>query len=133
MESQMFHYEIKVYYEATDLNGHVNYACYMNYFSRAREELIGFDRFTDMVNNQRIGIAVYNAQMQFRSAARYGDVLDIRSSYKFDGQFKLQMHQEAWVVGQDKAAVIADFDLVCIDLDTHFLREVPEIPGFNPI
>ncbi len=128
MESRAFHYEVKVYYDATDLNGHVNYASYMNYFSRAREELVGFEKLSDMIKNKNQGLAVYNANMQFRGAARYGDIVDIRSTYKRDGEFKVLVHQEAWVIGQKKPVVIADFDLVCIELNTHKLLKIPELP-----
>ncbi len=125
MADQMFHFEVKVYYDATDLNGHVNYASYMNYFSRAREEMIGFGTMANMVNKDHAGIAVYNATMQFRGAAKYGDTIDIRSSFKLDGEFKAIVHQEAWVHGQPKPAVTADFDLVCIDTETHKLLKIP--------
>ncbi len=95
MENKVFHHKVKVYYEATDLNGHVNYASYMNYFSRAREELIGFENFSHMVNVDRLGMAVYNANMKFRGSAKFGDILDIRTTSQLDGEFKLLMHQEA--------------------------------------
>jgi acyl-CoA thioester hydrolase len=127
MGSQTFHFEVKVYYDSTDLNGHVNYASYMNYFSRAREEVIGFDRLANMINKNNEGIAVYNAAMKYRGTAKYGDIIDIRSTYKVDGEFKVLMHQEAWVAGHNKPVVIADFDLVCIDTDTQMLKRMPEL------
>jgi acyl-CoA thioesterase FadM len=80
-----------------------------------------------MVNENHAGIAVYNAAMKFRGAAKYGDIIDIRSTYKIDGEFKVLMHQEAWVAGHNKPAVIADFDLVCIDTDTQMLKRMPEL------
>ena len=125
MTDHVFHFEVKVYYDATDLNGHVNYASYMNYFSRAREEMIGFGTMARMINLDNAGIAVYNATMKFRGAAKYGDIIDIRSTSRLDGEFKAVVHQEAWVVGQNKPAVIADFDLVCIDTKTHKLLKIP--------
>ncbi len=59
-----------------------------------------------MVNKLNAGIAVYNAEIKFRGAAKYGDIIDIQSSYKYDGEYKVVVHQEAWVVGQKKPVVI---------------------------
>lgn len=127
MEKKVFHHKLKVYYEATDLNGHVNYASYMNYFSRAREEVIGFDNFSRMVNEDRMGMAVYNATMKFRGAAKFGDIIDIRTTVEPDGAFRLLMHQEAWVENQEAPCVIADFEVVCIDIDTGMLKKIPTL------
>ncbi len=127
MKSITFHHEVKVYYEATDLNGHVNYANYMNYFSRAREELIGFENFSRMVNEDRLGMAVYNANMKFRGSAKFGDTLDIRTTAEHEGEFRLLMHQEAWIENHKSPCVIADFEVVCIDLDTGMLKKIPKI------
>ncbi len=133
MKSETHHYLVTVYYDATDLNGHANYASLMNYFSRAREEVVGMDNFIKMVHEDRIGMAVYNANMQFRSAARFGDTVDIRTNYQFDGEYKILVHQEAWVEGQPKPAVTADFEVICVDVDKGTLVKIPPIHGFNPI
>ncbi len=131
MKSKEFHHEVKVYYEATDLNGHVNYATYMNYFSRAREELIGFENFSNLVNVKKLGMAVYNANIKYRGSAKFGEILDIRTTAELDGEFKLLMHQEIWVKNHKSAIVTADFEIVCIHVDTGMLNKIPSIDGLK--
>ena len=80
-----------------------------------------------MVNVDRLGMAVYNANLKFRGSARYGDILDIRTTVKPDGAFKLMMHQEAWIENQKAPCVIADIEVVCIDLDSGMLKKMDEV------
>lgn len=127
MHERIYYYDVKVYYEDTDVNGHVNHVNYMNYFSRAREELIGFEKFAHMVNVDRNGIAIYNANIKFRAAARFGDKISIQSQIGHDGDYRLNVHQEAYIIGQPKPCVIGDFELICIDVDSGNLKKFPSL------
>jgi len=133
MTSKVHHYEVRIHYGDVDLNKVVYYSKYLEFFSDAREELMGYERFAHLINVARIGFAVYNANLKFRGKVQYGDVVDIRSTYDFDGEFKLLMHQEVWVKGQDKPAVIGDLELVAINLDTGMIVKIPTVEGFKPI
>ena len=41
----------------------------------------------------------------------------------------LLMHQEAWIENQKAPCVIADMEVVCIDLDTGMLKKIPTLEG----
>ena len=132
MKSRVHHYETRIHYGDVDLNKVVYYSKYLEFFSNAREELMGYENFSYLINVARIGFAVYNANLKFRGKVQYGDVVDIRSTYDFDGEFKLLMHQEVWVSGQDKPAVIGDLELVAINLESGSIIKIPTVDGFKP-
>jgi YbgC/YbaW family acyl-CoA thioester hydrolase len=132
MMSRVHHYETRIHYGDVDLNRVVYYSKYLEFFSDAREELMGYENFAYLINVARIGFAVYNANLKFRGKVQYGDVVDIRSTYDFDGEFKLLMHQEVWVNGQEKPAVIGDLELVAIDLESGRIVKIPAVDGFKP-
>jgi len=132
MKSRVHHYETRIHYGDVDLNRVVYYSKYLEFFSNAREELMGYENFSYLINVARIGFAVYNANLKFRGKVQYGDVVDIRSTYDFDGEFKLLMHQEVWVSGQDKPAVIGDLELVAINLESGSIIKIPTVDGFKP-
>ncbi len=103
-----------------------------NTFSRAREELMGYETFTKIVMEQSIGLAIYKANLTFHDGATYGEVLDIRTSYLIDGQFRIVFRQEAWRPNGTKPAVIADIQAVCIDRQGQMVK-IPQVEGFNPV
>lgn len=133
MTSRVHHYETRIHYGDVDLNRVVYYSKYLEFFSDAREEMMGYENFAYLINVARIGFAVYNANLKFRGKVQYGDVVDIRSTYDFDGEFKLLMRQEVWVDGQDKPAVTGDLELVAIDLESGRIIKIPAVDGFKPV
>lgn len=73
--------EIRVYYEDTDCGGVVYYANYLKYFERARTEFLR-DRGQFLTDYMEKGIEfiVVRAEVDYRSPARYNDVLDITTT-----------------------------------------------------
>ena len=70
--------EIKVYYNDTDAGGVVYYANYLRYFEIARTEYIS-QKGVSISDYHKRGIVfmVIRVEIEYRSPARYGDILTI--------------------------------------------------------
>jgi acyl-CoA thioester hydrolase len=74
-----FQFQVRVYYEDTDLGGVVYYANYLRFFERARSEWLR----SLGVNQQRmaavegVGFVVARAEIDFRLGARLDDLLTV--------------------------------------------------------
>lgn len=70
--------EIKIYYEDTDCGGVVYYANYLKYFERARTQYLE-ERGVSVASLIKEGtvFVVVHAEVDYRSPARYGDILVI--------------------------------------------------------
>ena len=108
------YFKARVYYEDTDHSGVVYHANYLKYFERAREDLIGIDRLSNMWHEQGIGFAVYKTALGFHEGAVFGDLLEIRTRWKKDGDYRLVFSQEAWRPESKRAAVTCTLELVCL-------------------
>jgi len=64
-----------------------------------------------------MGFAVYKLDLQYNEGAVFGDVLDIRTSFKKQGDYRVCWRQEAWRKNGKKAAVTANIKLVCVSQD----------------
>ena len=108
----LFH--AQVYYEDTDHSGVVYHANYLKFFERAREDIIGVDTLSDMWHNKGIGFAVYKIAIQYHDGAVFGDRLDIKTTWKKDGDYRVVFSHEAWRPNAAKAAVTCTLELVCL-------------------
>lgn len=123
--SQIHSLSAQIYYEDTDHSGAVYYANYLKYFERAREAVIGVDFLVDLWENQQIGFAVYKAELTYHEAAKFGDILEVRSTLKMDGKYRIVWHQDIWRPQGKKAAVNGRIELVC--LKNNRLTKIPEV------
>jgi acyl-CoA thioester hydrolase len=121
MTEKTKHYQVRVFYEDTDHSGVVYHANYLKYFERAREDYLGFQKLIDM-GKDGIGFAVYKAELSYNEGAEFGDVLDIRSTARLDGDYRAVFHHEAWRENSNKAAVTADIQLVCLNKNKKLLK-----------
>lgn len=73
--------DIKIYYEDTDCGGVVYYANYLKYFERARTRYLE-DRGISVAHLLHDGtqFMVTHAEVDYRSPARYGNVLTVETS-----------------------------------------------------
>ncbi|MCG8338844.1 MAG: YbgC/FadM family acyl-CoA thioesterase [Proteobacteria bacterium] len=108
---------VQIYYEDTDHSGVVYHANYLKYFERSREHVIGKQILVDLWKKEGLGFAVYKADITYSEGAEFGDVLDIRSSYRIDGKYRIIWQHEAWREGGKKPAVSCELHLVCMDRD----------------
>jgi acyl-CoA thioester hydrolase len=121
-------YTVRIYYEDTDHSGVVYHANYLKYFERAREHAIGRERLVRLWQDQGLGFAVYRAELGYQEAAEFGDELEIRSTFRTEGDYRVIWQQEAWRQGSRKAAVKAEIQLVCLDRQRR-LRPIPPLEG----
>ncbi|MDH5720727.1 MAG: thioesterase family protein [Spirochaetia bacterium] len=56
--------DINVRWEEMDVNGHINYAAYLDYYSEARIEAVGQELFLSL-REEGIGPAIYKAEIDF--------------------------------------------------------------------
>ena len=130
MESEVYHFPVQIYYEDTDHSGVVYHANYLKYFERAREEVIGSDKLAAMWNDEKIGFAVYKLDLQYNEGAEFGDLLDIRTSFKKEGAYRVVWRQEAWKQDGKRAAVAGNIQLVCVTSDKKLLK-IPKLDLFD--
>jgi len=121
------HFPVQVYYEDTDHSGVVYHANYLKFFERAREDIIGVDVLAGLWHEQGIGFAVYKLNMTFNDGAVFGDRLDIRSTWKKDGDYRVVFLHEAWRPDAAKAAVSCPLELVCLGPN----KKILPVPDLN--
>ncbi len=109
-----YHLQVKVYYEDTDHTGVVYHANYLKYLERAREEVMGMQMMKELWNDKGIGFPVFNLNINYKKGARFGDILDIYSTFVEDGEYKLVWTQEVWVENEEKPIVRATVENVCM-------------------
>lgn len=97
----------------TDCFGVLYQASAMRRFDDARQQALGPHQLLELWEQQGLGIFVVDIYMRFRGKAVLGDILEVRSSFVLEGDFRLRVHQEAWK--GDQAVVTADVQKACVD------------------
>ncbi len=120
-EQKTHHLSVPVYYEDTDHSGVVYHANYLKFFERAREDLIGVKVLAEMWHQHGSGFAVYKANMNFHEGAVFGDILDIRTTWKKEGAYRILFSHEAWRPDAKKAAVTCTLELVYLGTNKRVL------------
>ncbi len=120
------HFPVRVYYEDTDHSGVVYHANYLKFFERAREDIIGFDTLAGMWHEHGIGFAVYKADIAYHDGAVFGDMLDIRTGCKKEGDYRAVFFHEAWRPKAVKPAVTCTLELVCLGANKK-LMPIPDL------
>jgi acyl-CoA thioester hydrolase len=132
-------HKVRVYYEDTDHSQVVYHPNYLKYFERAREHLLGPELLVDLWNNTGVGFAVTRTEMTFKASlapqreaadvctcarapracvqegARFGDVLDIRTTPEINSKYRITFDQQVWREGGAKALVLGKVEMVCLD------------------
>jgi acyl-CoA thioester hydrolase len=119
------HLAAQIYYEDTDHSGAVYHANYLKYYERAREAVIGVELLVNLWEQHTIGFAVYKADLTYFDAAQFGDILDIQTTPRMDGKYRIIWQQDAWRPNATKVAVAGRIELVC--LKNAKLIEIPAI------
>lgn len=107
-----YRHPVQIYYEDTDLSGVVYHANYLRYFERAREHVIGADRLVALLEED-VGFVVYKCSMTFKEGARLGDVIEIRSTYERESEYRVVFKQRAF--RGDQLLVDGEVQMVCVD------------------
>tara|TARA_B100000700_G_scaffold147038_1_gene163868 strand:+ start:893 stop:1288 length:396 start_codon:yes stop_codon:yes gene_type:complete len=90
-----FKYNTKVYYEDTDAAGIVYYANYLKFLERARSEAIYSIGLTNkkLLNDYGTIIIVKSCKIDYKSPAKFEDLLEIISKIKTIGKSSFTMDQ----------------------------------------
>lgn len=115
--------EVQIYYEDTDHSGLVYHANYLKYFERAREHMLGVAELKRLLVEDGIGFVVYEAKLQYKQGAVFGDTIVIRSTVSAPSPYRAVFEQDALRDGQ--LLVRGVLTLVCIDREKQ-LVELPE-------
>jgi len=126
MISKIYHLPVQIYYEDTDHSGVVYHANFLKYFERAREHVIGTAELARLWKDEGIGFAVYKADLHYSEGVEFGELIDIRTTYEFDSEYRMVWHHEAWRKGGKKFAVSCELHLVCLDRNKK-LRPIPPL------
>jgi acyl-CoA thioester hydrolase len=113
--TKIHHHSVQIYYEDTDHSGVVYHPNFLKYFERAREHVIDSNRLAKLWKEHGLGFAVYKANMIFQAGVEFADIIDIRTTVTLDGKYKTLWRQEVWRTNAQKAAVIGDIEMVCMD------------------
>jgi acyl-CoA thioester hydrolase len=121
-------FDLRVYYEDTDLAGIVYYANYLRYIERARSEWVrglGIDQVAMRAAGQVF--AVRHVAADYLMPARFDDMLQVQTSVHTTSRVRLILRQD--VLRGDDLLFSALVTLVCMTLDGAPIR-LPA--GFGP-
>lgn len=109
--------EIRIYYEDTDCGGVVYYANYLKYFERARTEYLE-ERGISVTRLLKEGtqFLVVHAEVDYRSPARYGEVLTIETKLTETGRTSLTFAHVIQERTSQRVVVEGSAKLVTVDL-----------------
>jgi acyl-CoA thioester hydrolase len=110
-----FKYNTKVYYEDTDAAGIVYYANYLKFLERARSEAIYSMGLTNkkLLNNYGTIIIVKSCKIDYKSPAKFEDLLEIISKIKTIGKSSFTMDQMI----KRKEEVISESEIVLVTVN----------------
>ncbi|WP_298774773.1 thioesterase family protein [uncultured Shewanella sp.] len=114
-QSKIFHFSMQIYYEDTDFSGVVYHPNFLKYFERAREHVIGPSTLSQLWKQHQLGFAVYRSDMTCFEGIEFSDVIDVRTQFYFESQYRTVWHQEIWRANSIRAAVKADIEMVSMD------------------
>ncbi len=114
---------VKIYYEDTDCGGVVYYANYLRYFERARTEYFA-ERGISIREYMEQGITfvVVRAEIDYKSPARYGDILIIKTEIEDLRRISLVFNHEVRRKGEDSLLVQAKVRLACLNKEGKLSR-----------
>ena len=104
----------KIFYHDTDAGGVVYYANYLKYFEEARTEFLG-EKGIDIGKLAKSDtlFVVKRVEADYKSPARYGDILRISTEISKVRNVSLEFSQAA--KREDQILVSAKTQLVCVD------------------
>jgi len=119
-------FPIRIYYEDTDHSGLVYHANYLKFMERAREHWLGIDVLRRMLNEDGHGFVVYKVEVTYKEGAQFADELEVRTTGRCEGEYRLVLDQNVVRPGTGKVMVAGVLTLVCVDAN----RKLVPIPTF---
>jgi acyl-CoA thioester hydrolase len=122
----VFTWPVRVYYEDTDAGGIVYYANYLKFFERARTEwlrALGIHQ-QQLLDQEGAAFVVRSAAVEYISAARLDDQLEVRLTVEKLGRASVQFVQQAW--RGDTLLSTAAVKVGCVDAASMRPRPLPD-------
>ena len=134
-----FVWPVRVYWEDTDGGGVVYHSRYLNFFERARTEMIRAAGVDQMALKEQHGLiwVVLEMDVKFRKAARMDDELLVSAGFKWIKGVRQAIRQE--ITLKESGELVASADVVAVLLHADslkparmpgWIREKLEIQGF---
>ena len=120
-------FDLRVYYEDTDLAGVVYYANYLKFIERGRSEFVrarGIDQAA-LKTAQGIVFAVRRVEADYLRPARFADVLVVETGLQALGGARIVLEQVVMRGGERLFASVVT--LVCLTEDGHAARLPVEV------
>ena len=117
-----FVHRVQIYYEDTDHSGVVYHANYLKYFERAREHLLGVEELVRLYREDGLGFVVYRADVTFKKGARFGDILEVRTTVRLESEFRAIFDQQVFLPGEAHPLVKGEIHLCCVDREGRLVR-----------
>ena len=119
---------IKVYYCDTDCGGVVYYSNYLVYFEKARTEWME-ERGMGVKKLSRQGVLfiVSRAEVDYKSPARYGDILQVEAVPLKVGACRIVFKYRITRIEDEKIITTGKTDLACISKDLKPRRIPPDV------
>ncbi len=117
---------IRVYYEDTDCGGVVYYANYLKYFERARTHYLE-ERGLSVMELLKEGIEfrVTHAEIQYRSAAKYGESLNVDTTLSANRRLSITFSHRIRERKSHRLIVEGSATLVTVNLQGKVKRLTP--------
>jgi acyl-CoA thioester hydrolase len=125
MMPQRFEFPVRVYYEDTDAGGIVYYANYLKFFERARTEWLrslGIEQ--DVLLSQDIGFVVKSVRMENHRAARFNQLLLVKSEISQLKKASLVFLQEIYNA-ENQLLCSAQVSVACVKLSLMKASAIP--------
>ena len=112
---KVFKYNLKVYYEDTDIGGIVYQANYLKYFERARSELIYSLGYSNkkLLDKHNTLIAVKTCNVDFKKPAKFEDKITVFTKVKSNTLTTITMTQ----VIKRKSDILCDAEIKLVSLN----------------
>jgi acyl-CoA thioester hydrolase len=122
----IFVWPIRVYYEDTDAGGVVYHSNYLNFFERARTEMLrsfGFEQ-DELIANANVIFAVRSVQVDYLSPARFNELLAVHSVVAEIKKVSLTFEQT--ITRGNVECCKATIRIACLDAQNLRPKAIPE-------
>ena len=112
--------KIRVYYEDTDAGGIVYHSNYLNFCERARSEFF-FSRGQAPLS-QDGGFVVVSLEAKFKSPAKLGDMLSVKTKIMTTKSSSITLLQEVW----KEEVKLFSMEILLVYVDSGKIRRIPQ-------
>lgn len=126
-DKQYFTTELKIRWDEMDMNGHIYYGNYMDYYSEARFEAMGRKTLEDL-RKENIGPVIYRAELDYNKELFHPDTIHIVTWIE-ESISKTRVAVGQRIYSMDKQVLIssAKFYTIFMDINKHRPVAVPNV------